>query len=139
MLTIIFAILSVIQLLELIYDVANRKSVNYIQDVIWLILGICLTVGYFYSTKYIGIAKIEEDDERDKFIQTKTNNQAFNILQWVLFVLGAVTIIIDVNLGQMGLDSRAMVIIVVGVVLIFLWAFSWILQLILMIINYFCN
>ena len=51
----------------------------------------------------------------------------------------AVTIIIDVNLGQMGLDSRAMVIIVVGVVLIFLWAFSWILQLILMIINYFCN
>lgn len=108
MLTILFAILSVIQLLELIYDVANRK-------------------------------KIEEDDERDKFIQTKTNNQAFNILQWVLFVLGAVTIIIDVNLGQMGLDSRAMVIIVVGVVLIFLWAFSWILQLILMIINYFCN
>ncbi|MCT7840505.1 hypothetical protein AAA410_11045 [Lactobacillus crispatus] len=98
-----------------------------------------MTVGYFYSTKYIGIAKIEEDDERDKFIQTKTNNQAFNILQWVLFVLGAVTIIIDVNLGQMGLDSRAMVIIVVGVVLIFLWAFSWILQLILMIINYFCN
>lgn len=139
MLTIFFALCSALQLFFLVTDVINRKTGNCIKDIIWLVVSVCLTIGYFYAAKNFGTSKMEEDDERDKFIQSKTNNQAFNILQWVLFISGGVVEIFALILAQNGIDSRTIIIFIIASVLLFLWTFSWILQMILLIINYLRN
>lgn len=117
-------------------DIVSHHSGNLFKDITNLIISIIITIISYYEMKNIGTTKDEEDDERDKYLKMKTESQVFRILNWLLFIVGAIFYIWGLVLGKTVIDTRTIILFVIGFVLLISWFISLVLELILAFVNY---
>lgn len=94
----------------------------------------------FHQARTIGTDKFEDDadDERDEYIDMKTNKVMFSISLNLLMILGAALLIGGAVLGRsVGTDDiRVMVLASVGITLLMLWNLLMIIWFVVYVINY---
>ncbi len=92
------------------------------------------------QAKTIGTTKFEDDvdDERDQYIEMKTNKFMFNISLNLLMILGAFLLICGMVWGKTaGLaDIRVIILVPTGVAFLLLWTLLIITWFIVLAINY---
>mgnify|MGYP004595724497 CR=1 FL=1 len=69
------------------------------------------------------------EDERDTYVELKTNNRVLKWLQWILFVLFIIFMIFYF------IDNHNLILGVIGILSGLYWSLSWILQIILAFIE----
>lgn len=138
--TLFFLILFIIWLFFLSTDVLGKNGWGkIIQDLIWTAILGGATFCTFHDAKSIGTSKnVNDEDERDKYIELKTDKMMFNISQNLILILGVITLVWGLIVGkQAGADNfLAMTLITVAITLLFLWNLLLVIWLLVTYINY---
>ncbi|NRO83559.1 hypothetical protein IMAU10149_00125 [Lactobacillus helveticus] len=74
--TVFFLIVTILDVFDLYNDIFNGRG-HTIKDLIWLVILILATCGNYYLMKDVGT--IDDDDERDAYVEMKTNSMMFKI------------------------------------------------------------
>lgn len=123
------AILTVIWMIILLIDVINGKS-SIVTDIIWIVILAILTV---ISYKL----KDEKDDERDEYIEAKTDQKMYKIAKYVIFILGAIcTVAASIVYTNVGFTTLTIVLMSVGITLLLVWNLLMILNFVVYAIIY---
>ncbi len=85
--TVFFLIVTILDVFDLYNDIFNGRG-HTIKDLIWLVILILATCGNYYLMKDVGT--IDDDDERDAYVEMKTNSMMFNILNWIIIIASIV-------------------------------------------------
>lgn len=138
--TIFFLLLFVCWLFILSHDVfSNNGWGKIIKDIIWAaILGVA-TFCSFHDARTIGTSKyINDEDERDKYIELQTDKMMYNISQNLILILGIIALVWGLIVGkQAGAnDFLAMALVIVAITLLFVWNLLLVIWLIVTYINY---
>lgn len=133
--TILMILLMCCNIFFLTIDITKHHSGNYIKDIIYLLISMLLVFIFYHETKKTGT--INNDDERDNFIQMKAESQAFNIIEWIL-PLSAIALMIWASLVKNN-EIAVSVLGGIAIVLNLLWFVLIILELILLAVNYHKN
>lgn len=138
--TLFFLILFIIWLFFLSTDVlGNNGWGKIIQDLIWTVILGGATFFTFHDAKSIGTSKfVNDEDERDQYIELKTDKMMFNISQNLILILGVIALIWGLIVGkQAGADNfLAMTLVTVAITLLFVWNLLLVIWLIVTYINY---
>lgn len=109
-----------------------------IKDLIWLVILILATCGNYYLMKDVGT--IDDDDERDAYVEMKTNSMMFNILNWIIIIASIVFSVWGVILySRNGNETWAFTLIIIGAVLSAIWILTIIINFIVWAVNYHKN
>src|SRR5699024_5840576 len=81
--TVFFLIITIIDMVDLYNDIFNGRG-HTIKDLVWLVILILVTLGNYYLMKDIGT--IDDDDERDDYVQMKTDSTSYHILEWIIII-----------------------------------------------------
>ncbi|QQP28444.1 hypothetical protein [Lactobacillus ultunensis] len=132
----IFIILTLFQLFILGQHLLNDAGWGQIlKDVIWTVLLLLVTLGDYAIAKDVGTP--DDDDERDNYIEMKTEHQLMKITMVLLWVLGAVFLAGGIILAKnSGVNTLVSALILVAIVLLTLWTLLIVIELILFAINY---
>lgn len=139
--TVFCLLIAILWLVSLSQDILNKVDwADALKDFIWLIIFGIATWYNFYQAKTIGTTKFEDDvdDERDQYIEMKTNKLMFNISLNLLMILGALLLICGMVWGKTaGLaDIRVIILVTTGVAFLLLWTLLIITWFIVLAINY---
>lgn len=139
-LTTIFFVLMVIFWLGLAgaYVLNKHRWDKAIENGILAVLSVLISFFYYRQTKNVGTTN--GDDERDEYLETKTNSQMFKVTNVLIFILGMVFLIWGAFLWQnSGTNTLVIILMTIAVTLIVLWNILLLIQLILGIINEICD
>lgn len=131
-----FLLCSVLTLYELGRDFLSKVEwFKLLKDSVWLVLAIIVTVGSFWRAKDVGIS--EDDDERNRYLTMKVDQQVYRITKALLFVIGLGLFVWGVILSKsVGYNEQVVVIIIISAVLVGLWNLLLVIELILGLYNY---
>lgn len=131
-----WAILAVLFLYWTISDFATGKdsTAELIKNIVILLI---IAVGGVYRNihklKFLGKYDPDADDERDKMLERKTNQQVLNILEYVLILGGVISIILASYVKN---DYQMIALISVGITMEVIWILDLILTTVISFINY---
>lgn len=117
-----------------IFNDAFTHTGNLMKDIISCLVCSFLTLDSYWEMKNVGTS--EDDDERDQFVQTKTEAQMFKIMNWLLFILGASGIIGGTFLVNHSYPDQGYGLVIAAIPLLVIWELSFVIELILIFINY---
>lgn len=131
-----FLLCSVLILYELGRDFLSKVEwFKLLKDSVWLVLAIIVTVGSFWRAKDVGIS--EDDDERNRYLTMKVDQQVYRITKALLFVIGFGLFAWGMILSKsVGYNEQVVVIIIISAVLVGLWNLLLLIELILSLYNY---
>ncbi|CAM3163459.1 hypothetical protein SAMN04487792_1041 [Lactobacillus bombicola] len=134
--TFFFLLCSVLSLYELGRDFLYKVEwIKLLKDSVWLVLAIIVTIGSFLRAKDVGTS--EDDDERDRYLTMKVDQQAYRITKVLLFVIGYGLFAWGMILSKsVGYNEQVMVIVIISAVLVGLWNLLLLIELILGLYNY---
>ena len=132
-----FLIVTILDVFDLYNDIFNGRG-HTIKDLIWLVILILATCGIYYLMKDVGT--IDDDDERDAYVEMKTNSMMFNILNWIIIIASIVFSVWGVILySRNGNEALAFTLIIIGAVLSAIWILTIIINFIVWAVNYHKN
>lgn len=135
--TVFFLIITIIDMVDLYNDIFNGRG-HTIKDLIWLVILILVTLGNYYLMKDIGT--IDDDDERDDYVQMKTDSTSYHILEWIIIIASVAFSAWGVILySKNGNEQLAFVLIIIGAVLSSIWILTIIINFIIWLVNYYKN
>ncbi len=134
--TLLLLVLSGCQIYFVFHDAFSHTG-NLIKDIISCLVCSFLTLGSYWEMKDVGTS--EDDDERDHFVQRKTEAQMFKIMDWLHFILGAVGIVGGTLLVKQGYFKQGYGLLTAAIPLLFVWGLCLIIELILIFVNYHQN
>ncbi|ALI52540.1 hypothetical protein [Lactobacillus helveticus] len=135
--TVFFLIVTILDVFDLYNDIFNGRG-HTIKDLIWLVILILATCGNYYLMKDVGT--IDDDDERDAYVEMKTNSMMFNILNWIIIIASIVFSVWGVILySRNGNETLAFTLIIIGAVLSAIWILTIIINFIVWAVNYHKN
>lgn len=122
-------ILTIIWTIFLLIDVINDRS-GIVKDIFWIVfLAIITIIGYK--------VKDEKDDERDEYIEAKTDQKMYKIAEYIIFILGFIcTVAASLLYKNTGTTTLNIVLISVGVTLLLVWNLLMIISFVVYAINY---
>ncbi|WP_147440860.1 hypothetical protein [Lactobacillus sp. ESL0230] len=134
--TFFFLLCSVLSLYELGRDFLYKVEwIKLLKDSVWLVLAIIVTIGSFFRAKDVGTS--QDDDERDRYLTMKVDQQAYRITKVLLFVIGYGLFAWGMILSKsVGYNEQVMVIVIISAVLVGLWNLLLLIELILGLYNY---
>lgn len=135
--TLFYLVLFGFYIFFLINDLLKHNTGSFIKDLILAVIILLMMLGSYWEMKDVGT--FNEDDERDDFVQMKTESQMFKILDQILFWCGSALLAWGLILGKHGVDTLVIVIISVAISLLILWNLMILIELILIGINYYRN
>lgn len=135
--TVFFLIITIIDMVDLYNDIFNGRG-HTIKDLVWLVILILVTLGNYYLMKDIGT--IDDDDERDDYVQMKTDSTSYYILEWIIIIASVAFSAWGVILySKNGNEQLAFVLIIIGAVLSSIWILTIIINFIIWLVNYYKN
>ncbi|MBW7986509.1 hypothetical protein E0700_07550 [Lactobacillus helveticus] len=135
--TVFFLIVTILDVFDLYNDIFNGRG-HTIKDLIWLVILILATYGNYYLMKDVGT--IDDDDERDAYVEMKTNSMLLNILNWIIIIASIVFSVWGVILySRNGNEALAFTLIIIGAVLSAIWILTIIINFIVWAVNYHKN
>lgn len=134
----LFLILFVFWLIFLIIDISHGGNWGkVIKDAIWtIILGLAAFFSYEDLRKN-GTSKFIDDDERDKFVEMKTDSLMYKISVDLIAGLGVIALGSGMILGKQAAsnDFLVMTLTIIGIAFLLIWN----LLLIIWLVVYFIN
>lgn len=135
--TVFFLVVTILDVFDLYNDIFNGCG-HIIKDLIWLVILILATWGNYYLMKDVGT--IDDDDERDDYVQMKTDSITYHILEWIIIIASVAFSAWGVILySKNGNEELAFVLIIIGVVLSSIWILTIIINFIIWLVNYYRN
>ena len=135
--TVFFLIITIIDMVDLYNDIFNGRG-HTIKDLVWLVILILVTLGNYYLMKDIGT--IDDDDERDDYVQMKADSTSYHILEWIIIIASVAFSAWGVILySKNGNEQLAFVLIIIGAVLSSIWILTIIINFIIWLVNYYKN
>lgn len=135
--TVFFLVVTILDVFDLYNDIFNGRG-HIIKDLIWLVILILATWGNYYLMKDVGT--IDDDDERDDYVQMKTDSITYHILEWIIIIASVAFSAWGVILySKNGNEELAFVLIIIGVVLSSIWILTIIINFIIWLVNYYRN
>lgn len=132
--TIFFLAIAAIYIFYLTQDILNGRG-KFVHDLIWLVISILISLGNYWAMKDVGT--IDDEDERDNYVEMKTNNLMYKITNRILFISGIVSMAGGYMIyTRRGNNSLFVVLVAIGVVLLLIWNLIMIINLVILVINY---
>lgn len=86
------------------------------------------------------IGTIDDDDERDDYVQMKTDSTSYHILEWIIIIASVAFSAWGVILySKNGNEQLAFVLIIIGAVLSSIWILTIIINFLIWLVNYYKN
>lgn len=134
--TLLLLVLSGFQIYFIFNDVFTHTG-DLLKDIVSCLVCSFLTIGSYWEMKDVGTS--ENDDERDKFVEMKTEAQMFKIMNWLLFIVGAIGIVGGTLLVNHGNTDQGYALVIAGIPLLLIWSLCLIIELVLLFVNYHKN
>ncbi|WP_251716181.1 hypothetical protein [Lactobacillus agrestimuris] len=131
--TILTFLMTLIWVVFLILDITNVHNGNPIQDIIYVIVLLVVTMLEYFRLRDIGTP--DDEDERDNYIDQRVNAKMYKISQWIILGLAAVLMCFAGFLyKQPGNHDFAFAVGLIAVTLGMLWNVFLLIEIIISVI-----
>ncbi len=134
--TLLLLVVTGFQIYFIFNDVFTHTG-DLLKDIVSCLVCSFLTIGSYWEMKDVGTS--EDDNERDQFVEMKTEAQMFKIMNWLLFIVGAIGIVGGTLLVKHGNADQGYALVIDGIPLLLIWSLCLIIELVLLFVNYHKN